>query len=364
MPRKLLTRLPFLPTHSIPLQLDQHWLRRAIVMGLLLTLSLPHILNLAWASAEQSATLRCRLENTTINIDGETIFVLEVLDVSNLYGYELNLTFGATRVHIEDADPDKAGINLAIGDFILPDFVVVNTADNSTGKIRLALTQLSPSTAVSGSGELARATIKGVSAGITNFTFTDAVLSDPEGKAIPVQLQNCSLQMTEEGTATPTVTPTATSTVAATSTSTSTPTPSITPTATPTVTGTPPTPTVTPTPTSSNDTNDGIISGNVFFDENFDGIRQPSGEPGISAHVILYRLGTDQQWSDLTDSDGVYAFTNLPAGRYFIEVHLLEDIPLIFTNQGTYYVQLIVSGSATVDFGTNTRIYYYIPIFF
>lgn len=325
-------------------------------MGLLLTISLPHILNQAWVSAQQPTTLRCRLENTTINTDEETIFVLDVLDVSNLYGYELNLTFGAAHVHIEDADPDKAGINLAIGDFILPDFVVVNTADNSTGKIRLALTQLSPSTAVSGSGELARATIKGVSAGITNFTFTDAVLSDPEGKAIPVQLQNCSLQVTEGGTATPTITPTATST----STGASTPTPSITPTATATVTGTPPTPTPTMTPDSS--TNTGSISGSVFLDANEDGVQHPE-EPGITALVELFRLGSDQQWADLTDENGEYVFLNLPPGRYFIAIRALDGVSYIYTTNVTYNIQLPTNGIGSADFGLQkVQRSYYLPI--
>lgn len=322
-----------------------HWLRNSVFAGMLMLVILSVVFSGGQASAQESTILRCRLDKSTVTIDANVTLFIEAVDVTNFYGYELTLKYSGSRIHFEDADATKTGVNLQMGTFLSPDFIVLNEANNSAGRTNLALTQLSPSPAVSGTGELARATLKGVSAGMVSFAFTDVVFSDPAGVAIPVTLQNCSIDVVA-GDATNTPTPTATHT------------------ATPTVTGTPPTPTVTPTPTPSNDTKDGVVSGSVFFDENFDGVRQPSEEPGLYALVILYRLGTDQQWSDLTDSDGLYAFTNLPAGRYFLEARLLENDPLIFTTRGNYYIELIVGGSATVDFGMNTRRYYYLPIFF
>lgn len=330
------------------------WLRNSIVAGVLVLLILSFAASGRQASAQQSTILRCRVDKSTVTVDDEVTLLIEAVDVTDFYGYELTLKYNGSRILFQDADSAKTGINLQIGAFLSPDFVVLNEANNSTGRVNLALTQLSPSPAVSGTGELARATLTGVSAGLVSFAFTDVVFSDPAGVAIPVVLQNCSVDVVA-GEQTPTATATATATATPTATST----PSITPTATPTVTGTPPTPTVTTTPDSS--TNTGSISGSVFLDANGDGTRDP-GETGVNAFVELYRLGSEQQWADLTDEQGGYAFTKLPPGRYFIESRSLDGVSYTFTTNVTYNIQLQVGGSASADFGLQ-KIHrsYYLP---
>lgn len=155
-------------------------------------------------SAQQPTTLRCRFEQQTVAVEDNVTLFVELLDVADFYGYELTLKFNGARIQFEDADAGRAGINLQIGDFLSPDFVVLNEVNNSAGQARLALTQLSPSEAVSGTGELARATLTGVASGLVSFSFADVVLSDPAGVSIPVTTQGCSVEVTPgEGTATP-----------------------------------------------------------------------------------------------------------------------------------------------------------------
>jgi hypothetical protein len=300
------------------------WLRSIVATGAILLLLASIFVSSQHVSAQQAATLRCRVDKTTVAVDANATLFIEVVDVADLYGYELTLKFNGSRIHFVDADPGKSGINLQVGDFLSPDFVVLNEANNGTGQATLALTQLSPSVAVSGTGELARATLVGVAPGLVSFSFADVVLSDPAGVAIPATLQGCSIEVTGgNATATPT----------------------------PTGTGTPATPTPTPTPTpDGNDT--GAIAGSVFLDANADGARQPS-EGGLRAFVALYRLGTDRQWADMTDDNGDFLFSNLPAGRYFLEVRTLDGISYFYTTESTYDILLGVGGSSLADFGLN-----------
>lgn len=207
-------------------------------MGLIAVVIMPFVLASYLASAQESATLRCRVEKTTVAVGEETTFFLDIENVSNLYGYELNLTYDAALVHFVDADAGEAGVNLQIGGFLSPDFIVFNEADNSVGNVRLALTQLSPSPAVDGSGELAQATLVGVAPGQAAFTFSNVVLSDPAGEAIPVNLGNCAIEVTSQEplpSDTPTPTPSEPPTTIPSGTPTSTPTETPTPTPTPTL---------------------------------------------------------------------------------------------------------------------------------
>ncbi|MBX3053575.1 MAG: hypothetical protein KF753_19010 [Caldilineaceae bacterium] len=227
------------------------FLRYCLVVGLLAALlSLP-----ASAHAQQStARLTCRFEPASIPAGQSAQLVIEFADVQNLYGYELKMNYDAGKVQVQDGDTTKEGINLQLGTFLSPDFVLFNTADN--GSVQLALTQLAPATAKSGSGELGRVAVQGIGQGFANFAFGDVTLSDANGKAIGVTKQDCLLEIGAAGQPTPTATqvPTNTPTTAATSTTAATATPTTVAAATqtpvpPTPVPQPQTPTWTPTST-------------------------------------------------------------------------------------------------------------------
>ena len=66
----------------------------------------------------------------------------------------------------------------------------------------------------------------------------------------------------------------------------------------------------------------GTIRGQVFFDENQDGIRQPSERAAVGTVVIL-----DGRYETRTDSQGRYTFTPVPTGSHEIQV-LTDKLPL------------------------------------
>ena len=65
----------------------------------------------------------------------------------------------------------------------------------------------------------------------------------------------------------------------------------------------------------------GSLTGNVYFDANNDGIRQP-GEPGIGGTTVVLSGvaadGTTVLRTTVTDPNGQYAFGDLPAGTYTV----------------------------------------------
>ena len=77
-----------------------------------------------------------------------------VTDIQDLYGMELHLRFDPAVLQVADADPNKDGIQVTAGDFLSADFVAQNQADNQTGSIDYAVTQVSPNEPKSGSGTL------------------------------------------------------------------------------------------------------------------------------------------------------------------------------------------------------------------
>jgi hypothetical protein len=66
----------------------------------------------------------------------------------------------------------------------------------------------------------------------------------------------------------------------------------------------------------------GRLSGTVFFDENGDGIRQPSEEVAAGVVVIL-----DGRYETRTNSQGTYSFSPVPAGAHTVMI-LVEELPL------------------------------------
>ena len=230
------------------------WFQRALLFLCLLLLLLPSA-----TAAQSTATLGCRLEAATVAVGADTTLIIEVADVDNLYGYQLKLNYDAARVQIQDGDSERSGVNLALGSFLKPDFIVWNEADNAAGNVALALTQINPSPASNGSGELARAVVRGVAAGAVSFTFAEVILSDAQGVALTQTVEGCTLVVgagsqaiatpTAEGTVAPSPT-----TAAPTSIPSSTPisTPTSLPTSAPTLMAVvPASPTKTPMPPPS-----------------------------------------------------------------------------------------------------------------
>jgi LysM repeat protein len=170
-----------------------------------------------------------------IDVGQVTTVTLRVENIESLYGYQAAIIFNPAILEVIDADAGRPGIQVGLGNFLQPDFVQQNSADNSVGAIICVVSQLSPTTAVNGSGDLFTISFRGKAQGLSNVQFTDLKLARSDGMEISVTRQNAQVTVGDpnQPTATPTSTPTSTATP--TSTPTSAPT-STTPTATPTAT--------------------------------------------------------------------------------------------------------------------------------
>jgi len=122
-----------------------------------------------------------------IGPEGTTEVAIRIENVTRLYGVEVHLTFDPTYLEIQDADPDKAGVQLQTGSFPAPDFVVQNQADNVQGTIDYAVSQLAPREPVDGGGVLATITVKTKGEGTSRLAFSGAKLANPDGQQIPAQ---------------------------------------------------------------------------------------------------------------------------------------------------------------------------------
>jgi len=140
-----------------------------------------------------------------------------VEDVTDLYALEFEITFDPAMVEVVDADPDKEGVQIEAGDFLSPDWLLNNTADNDAGTIAFALCQINPSPPQSGDGVLAIITWRSKGAGTSPLHFAHLLLAAPGGVEIPASAEDGQIAVMSAGappadtrTPTPTATPTVT----------------------------------------------------------------------------------------------------------------------------------------------------------
>ena len=134
----------------------------------------------------------------TLSAVGETVDLdIQILDVINLYGGWVQLTFDPTVIQVRDSDPRASapGVQIRPGEFLDPfnQFVLVNEADNTAGTIDFAVTQLHPAVARSGSGVLATVEFEAAGQGSSAVHLTDVRLGDdtrPDPLEIPAGTQD------------------------------------------------------------------------------------------------------------------------------------------------------------------------------
>ncbi|MBC7235368.1 MAG: hypothetical protein H5T69_05960 [Chloroflexi bacterium] len=96
-------------------------------------------------------------------------------DAEDLFGIEFDLLFDPVILQVVDIDPDRAGIQMAPGDFPYPDFVAENRVDNLYGRISYACTQMAPREPVSGSGRALTVRFRATNVGSTFLDFEDLI---------------------------------------------------------------------------------------------------------------------------------------------------------------------------------------------
>jgi hypothetical protein len=125
---------------------------------------------------------------------------VEVVDVQNLYGFDLQVGFDPDVVEVVDADPARDGVQVTPGDFLDAGFVAVNEVDNTTGTLRFVTTQLNPSQPRSGSGVLIRLQLRALGNGSTPVTLMVAELADRDGEVLTSAYVHGRVEVGAQGT--------------------------------------------------------------------------------------------------------------------------------------------------------------------
>ena len=199
------------------------------------------------ARGQQGTTVGPAPAEVVVGVAETGSFTIRVEDVTDLYAGDVRLSFDPTIIEVLDANPDAAGLQIEpLSDFLSPDWMLVNEADNENGRVWYAVTQLNPSPAVSGSGDLARVSFRGLVKGSTGVTVTYQKITIPSGVPIEATPLEAIIHVGGGG---PTRTPPPTSTITPVPTTPAVPT--ATPTRTPITVTVPPTTSATHTPTAT-----------------------------------------------------------------------------------------------------------------
>ncbi|MGC8787630.1 MAG: DNRLRE domain-containing protein, partial [Anaerolineae bacterium] len=188
-------------------------------------------------SLDIPGTIRILPAVAATNVGGSVTVEVWLENVGNYYGIDLRLAFDPAVVRVPSSQVTP------LWDVFDPvnHFTIKNEANNGTGFIWYALTNINPAEAFTGTGRVCSITFQGVADGATALHFTYVKGSTRDGSALYPTMVDGTIVVGAGGpTRTPTRTPTATSTTVATltSTPTSTTTATRTPTRTATATGT------------------------------------------------------------------------------------------------------------------------------
>ncbi len=124
----------------------------------------------------------------SLGVGGISEVTLSVTDVEDLYAVEVHLRFDPAILDIVDAEGRTDGVRVTDGSLLDVGFSVVNAVDNLVGSMDYAVTQMPPTRAVSGSGDLLRFVVKGEAPGVTTLKVESIILASSKGAAIPISV--------------------------------------------------------------------------------------------------------------------------------------------------------------------------------
>jgi len=184
--------------------------RPAAIIGVMLVVAmLAGLFAVSPVAAMQAGTVVRISPSTQQLAAGQNATVeIRVDNVSGLAAADIELRFNPAILQVQDADASREGIQVQPGNFPAPDFVAMNTADNTTGIIRYALTQLPPHAPVSGSGLLATIVFRGQANGVSDLTFNVVNLANSQGQQLGASSQGGNISVGGGGPPPPvTITP-------------------------------------------------------------------------------------------------------------------------------------------------------------
>ena len=137
--------------------------------------------------AAQGARVWLDPETLELAVDDVVTVDIRVDNVVQMAGAEVHLTYDPALLEVVDADPATEGIQIAHGDFLSPDFVVQNGADQAAGTLDYAIACMPLDKAVSGDGVLARITLRGLAGGEAPVAIHTVLLANSQGQMIAAE---------------------------------------------------------------------------------------------------------------------------------------------------------------------------------
>ncbi len=140
-----------------------------------------------------------------IGVNETVVVEIRAANITDLFAADIQLRFDPAILQVQDADPNKDGVQVQPGNFPSPDFVATNEVDTATGLINYVFTQLT-SGPVSGSGLLFSVTFQGIAQGVSNLNLENVQLITPDVEPMPVTPVGSSLTVGSGDLPTPTFT--------------------------------------------------------------------------------------------------------------------------------------------------------------
>lgn len=112
---------------------------------------------------------------------------INIENVVDLYGIDIELKFDPAFWEFEDADPRREGIQPALGTFLDPGMTLYNRILPKEGLVQLVLSQINPSEAKSGSGTILVLYARALKTGTTKIEVQKVELATRDGLGIEVE---------------------------------------------------------------------------------------------------------------------------------------------------------------------------------
>ncbi len=120
---------------------------------------------------------------------------VELVGLSNIFAFDIQLTYDANIVEVVDVDGAKAGVQIAPGSLLAGKDVFIAQNEATQGSIKFAGTLIAPATPLSGNGSLLVITWWAKNVGQTDLNLTKAILVDTRNQLLTADLRNGQIRV-------------------------------------------------------------------------------------------------------------------------------------------------------------------------
>ena len=166
------------------MKIIQKFIKKPMIFFLLISLCSFGLTSAVEAQAIARAGL---LEDMEIRPGVEVEIPIDIEDVVDLYGIDIELKFDPEFWEFRDADTRREGIQPATGTFLDPGMTLFNIIEPEEGRIHLVLSQVNPSVGKSGKGNILVLYATALKTGTTSFEVSKVELSTRDGIGIEVE---------------------------------------------------------------------------------------------------------------------------------------------------------------------------------